>query len=636
VPEPAQILVVDDDRGTRETLRKVLQREGHAVGTADNGRVGLEFLLTHPTQVAIIGLELSDASGLDLLEAIHAASLGPEVILLAAPTSLSSAVEAANGGAFAYLTKPVEMRELLATLARALEKHRLAQTLREAAERYRLVSEHTTDAIFFCDLDDRVVFGNSRTAELTGYRATELVGTSVFSLLTPNGAAPAQGRLGADPEGPVSFETRLIRRGGDLIWVEVSLIPVRTDGRVVGRLGIARDITERKRAEQALLEANHALTARVVDLEHRNREMALLGEAGELLQRCHSTEEAYRAVKRLGQRLFAAESGMLAVLDASNTFAEVVVCWGGPAPGAPIFAPDQCWALRRGRPYVVDTPESSPLCEHLGPRALSAPYLCIPMRAQGAPIGILHLRLGPERDSSLGGPGTPAREVRRRLAFGMAERVAVALGNLRLQEMLRNQVTRDPVTGLFNRRYMTESLEREVHRAKRHRTPLGIVMLDVDHFKSFNDRYGHDAGDRLLRALGEFLRTHTRGQDVACRYGGDEFTLILPGASLDVTQRRAEQLRHEFNALRTRYPDAVLGVVTLSIGVATFPAQGGSWEVVLRAADAALYRAKHDGRDRVAAARDPETDRAAGALSGSVRRLPSEAERPGGWPRGRA
>jgi diguanylate cyclase (GGDEF)-like protein len=333
--------------------------------------------------------------------------------------------------------------------------------------------------------------------------------------------------------------------------------------------------------------------------------MALLSEMGELLQGCHTSEEAYSVVRSFGQRLFPAESGMLAVLRASTTLVEVVVDWGGPPPAEAAFAPDQCWALRRGRAHVVDAPESALLCKHLGAPP-PAGYLCLPLVAQGAAMGILHLRAEPDRASPASIPDR-WKEFRRRLATGMAEHVALALGNLRLQEMLRNQVIRDPVTGLFNRRYMTESLEREVHRAQRSGTPLGIVMLDVDHVKRFNDRFGHEAGDRLLRTLGEFLRTRTRGHDIACRYGGDEFTLILPGASLDVTRRRAEELRREFKRLGTLEP--ALGPVTLSMGVATFPGHGSTWEEVLREADAALYRAKHAGRDQVASGAGVEEGR---------------------------
>ena len=597
--EGGLVLVVDDDPGTSETLRDVLELGGHTVRTADSGRAGLETLASSPVDAAIVDLKLPDVSGLDLLEAIKATSAETEVILITGHASVASAVQAINGAAFGYLTKPFDVRQLVATLDKALEKQRLARALRESEERYRLVTEHITDAVFFLDMEGRLVFGNSRGAELTGYRVEELLGTSIVSLLTPEGAREAQARLDAVRAGQEvapSFETQLVRKGGGLVWVEADLTSVTKDGKVIGRLGAARDITERKLAEQALREANQALTGLVADLEQRNREMAVLSEMGELLQGCHTSAEAYSVIRNFGQRLFPSESGVVAVLNASMTLAEVVVDWGGPPPTEAVFAPDQCWALRRGRAHVVDSPESAPLCKHLGTPPAGG-YLCLPLVGQGAAMGILHLRDEPDRGSPTSGPDR-RREFRQRLAIGMAEHVALALGNLRLQEMLRNQVIRDPVTGLFNRRYMTESLEREVHRARRGGTPLGIVMLDVDHFKPFNDRFGHEAGDRLLRTLGEFLRTRTRGQDIACRYGGDEFTLILPGASLDVTRRRAEELRREFKRLGLLEP--ALGPVTLSMGVATFPGHGSTWEEVLREADGALYRAKHAGRDQVA------------------------------------
>jgi len=178
-------------------------------------------------------------------------------------------------------------------------------------------------------------------------------------------------------------------------------------------------------------------------------------------------------------------------------------------------------------------------------------------------------------------------------------RLRVAERILGLHETLRLEAIRDPLTGLFNRRYLEESLEREIRRATRRGTPLGVVMVDLDHFKTFNDDFGHLAGDALLQALGHFLRTNVRGEDIPCRYGGEEFALILPDAPLDATQRRAEDLRRGAQALRVEHRGDPIGSVTLSMGVAAFPLHGTTGEAVLRAADTALYQAKRNGRNRV-------------------------------------
>ena len=155
------------------------------------------------------------------------------------------------------------------------------------------------------------------------------------------------------------------------------------------------------------------------------------------------------------------------------------------------------------------------------------------------------------------------------------------------------------LTGLFNRRYLEETLTREIERAKRGKIPLSVIMMDVDHFKQFNDIYGHKAGDIVLKTVGKFLQAHVRAYDIACRYGGEEFTLIMPGASQERAQERAEQLRDGIHSLEVSFEAQVLGVITLSFGIATFPADGGHGQAVLQAADAALYRAKQKGRDRV-------------------------------------
>ncbi len=167
-------------------------------------------------------------------------------------------------------------------------------------------------------------------------------------------------------------------------------------------------------------------------------------------------------------------------------------------------------------------------------------------------------------------------------------------------------LVRDPLTGLYNRRYMEETLEREIRRAERRYTSLGVIMLDVDHFKRFNDTFGHAAGDTLLQELSSFLMGHIRGEDIACRYGGEEIALILPDASLDGARGRADDLRERIKALAIAHNGQALGSVTVSMGVAVYPDHGHSGEELLRAADAALYEAKAQGRDRVVVSKRPD------------------------------
>jgi diguanylate cyclase (GGDEF)-like protein len=183
----------------------------------------------------------------------------------------------------------------------------------------------------------------------------------------------------------------------------------------------------------------------------------------------------------------------------------------------------------------------------------------------------------------------------------VAEGVGLSLANLKLRETLRSQAIRDDLTGLFNRRYMEETLDRELHRVTRLGIPLGLAMLDLDHFKRYNDTYGHHAGDELLRSLGRLIRSQVREDDVACRYGGEEFLLILPGASLEVTLERTEQMRQCVQQLHELRPGQFLHPITISIGLAIFPDNGSTGSALIQVADAALYRAKKEGRNRVVA-----------------------------------
>jgi diguanylate cyclase (GGDEF)-like protein len=216
----------------------------------------------------------------------------------------------------------------------------------------------------------------------------------------------------------------------------------------------------------------------------------------------------------------------------------------------------------------------------------------------GEALGIVSLQMTRDRQQQ-GSATSSLGEAERRLAALLAKQGALAIWNLKLRESLHNQSICDSLTGLFNRRYMEESLEREFSRANRGKTSVAIVMMDLDHFKRFNDTFGHQAGDTLLRALGDLLKRNTRGQDIACRYGGEEFALVLTDSSLDGAYKRAEILRQQVKQLSVEYEGQLLGAVSISMGVALFPDHGTTMGDVLRASDQALYTAKREGRDRV-------------------------------------
>jgi diguanylate cyclase (GGDEF)-like protein len=230
-------------------------------------------------------------------------------------------------------------------------------------------------------------------------------------------------------------------------------------------------------------------------------------------------------------------------------------------------------------------------CRHVSQPA-ECSYLDVPMMASGEAMGVLYIERAGENGFHQGAQD---------LAKTVAEHLALSLSNLRLRETLRAQSIRDSLTGLFNRRYMEESLDRELHRADRRKAPVGIIMLDIDHFKDFNDTYGHDAGDLILRELGTLLQRGIRKEDIACRLGGEEFILILPDAPLEVTRQRAERIREEVQALHIVYLHQTLGLVTVSLGVAVFPENSTTAEGILRKVDEAMYRAKRQGRNCVAA-----------------------------------
>jgi diguanylate cyclase (GGDEF)-like protein/PAS domain S-box-containing protein len=527
---------------------------------------------------------------------------------------------AGEPGALGQLAR--EFDELAETLeTRQAEMDRAAEELRKSEARKGAILEGALDCVITMDDAGRVVEFNPAAEKTFGYTRTQAVGQAVDDLIVPSrlrtdadtalGGALARGDAAALRQ---RVERVAMRADGTEFPVEVSVTPIEGEGRPL-YTAFLRDITERRQAEQALRgardelqkrvesrtaelkEANDRLVDWVEELQQRAQDMRLLAETGDHLQACHTVQEAYAVIAQYGGSLFPDEPGALCMLDDSHNLVECVASWGAPPPAEEVFTADDCWALRRGRPHVVEGPDARLICRHVGTPVPSA-YVCVPLMAQSTALGVLHIveRAREPRDGALGPHHVLAR---RQLAFTVADQVGLALSNLRLQESLRDQAIRDPLTGLFNRRYMEESLDRELRRARRRNMPLGVIMIDIDHFKRFNDTFGHAAGDALLREIGALLQRHTRAEDIACRYGGEEFTLILLEASAEDTRDRAMLLRQEAGRLSVDYGHQPLGTITISVGVAVFPDHGAAADALLKAADAALYRAKAGGRDRV-------------------------------------
>jgi diguanylate cyclase (GGDEF)-like protein/PAS domain S-box-containing protein len=464
-------------------------------------------------------------------------------------------------------------------------RKQVEEALHDSEERFRQLSDATFEAIAISE-EGRIIEANRNFAQMFGYQASAVNGMSAMDVTALEDRERVKQIIVLGSEAP--YEAACLRKDGTVFPGEIRGKALPYQGRTVTVTAI-RDITQRKQAESALSQANEKLTGWVNELEQRNREIVMLSEMSDILQACISLEEAYNAIAILIQPLFPEISGGLFIINASTNLVEAVATWGTALASQTLFSPSDCWGLRRSRLHRVEDVQQGLLCKHFHETISTAQSLCIPMIAQGEALGLLYLSASSQGQLNQG---------KHRLAVTVTEQISLALANLKLRESLRNQSIRDPLTGLFNRRYLEESLEREVNRAERKQQSLGVIMLDVDHFKRFNDTFGHEAGDVVLREVGMFLKRNVRLSDIACRYGGEELTLILPETTLEVTLERAEKIREGVKHLNLQHRRQALGAITLSLGVACFPEHGTTGEAVIQAADAALYCAKKEGRDR--------------------------------------
>jgi diguanylate cyclase (GGDEF)-like protein/PAS domain S-box-containing protein len=480
-------------------------------------------------------------------------------------------------------------------LAAADDRRRGEEALRASEAKFSGLFRSTPDAIALVHPDDgRVLEVNDAFLQMTELLPDDIIGRPFDhpgSWLDPNHPAPALRRSAILRNAEIRFRTKSGEPRVGLCSTE--LVTVAGEPAM---LAVIRDISERKREQEAIETANASLGRWVDELEGRSREISLLNELSELLHACVTTTEAGAVTTRFARELLPGTSGALCLfVDAAGQL-EPMAAWGASSTSDASFSPQDCWALRRGRPHLVSNDGDAGLfCAHV-PQPAGVPYLCVPMLALGEPLGVLHVHVRPAAGE---GSAAPALDAVQRRVEAIAEAAALALANLRLRDRLQRQSIRDQVTGLFNRWYLEESLDRELVRSCRTKRSLGLILLDLDGFKAVNDTLGHGAGDELLRALGELFRTRLRASDFACRYGGDEFLLILPETTLKDAVARAEDIRNAVRAAKIRHRGKLIGPVGVSCGVVASPEHGSSVAELLKAADTALYRAKTTGRDRV-------------------------------------
>ena len=311
-------------------------------------------------------------------------------------------------------------------------------------------------------------------------------------------------------------------------------------------------------------------------------------DVSRLLQSSSDYADAYSVVQTCAAGLFGACGGALYLADAPGGQLELKASWGPVVASRASFDPADCWAIRDGETYLT-AGASDIACRHLE-QPLAAPSLCVPVMGQGRALGVLLLQ-----DRAQSGVLAALRPV----AANFANQIGLALANMQLQETLRNLSVRDALTGLFNRRYMEESLQREIATAKRKSRQLGVALCDLNQFKRFNDNHGRDAGDYALRQIAELIVRHIRSSDIACRYERDEIVIILPEAPLAGVVMRARQLRDAIYALDLEHFGKPLEKISASFGVSLFPDHGQTAAELLQQAQRALASAKEFGNDRV-------------------------------------
>jgi diguanylate cyclase (GGDEF)-like protein len=350
-----------------------------------------------------------------------------------------------------------------------------------------------------------------------------------------------------------------------------------------------------EREEMVAIESSQ-LRETIRVFERRVKESTVVTIVHDELQLCATLEDAFAASVRYMGKTFPGTRGALGIINNSRQMVETMARWsdgeiGTVTPASQVFALESCCGLRLGHTRWRKPGVSEVQCSHFIGEP-SETYLCKPLAAQGDTLGVMIMEcLTPEAVAHV--------EANMDLLRSITELSAMSIASLQLRSRLQDQSIRDSLTNLFNRHFMEVALDREIQRAKVHANTLAVLMIDVDHFKQFNDLHGHEAGDAVLRSVAETFRNCVRDEDIVCRYGGEEFLIILPEISSEAAFEKADMLRERVKKERLRHGGETLREITISVGVSMYPNDGDVLDHLVRAADQRLYAAKRQGRNRV-------------------------------------
>lgn len=442
----------------------------------------------------------------------------------------------------------------------------------------RSLIEASLDPLVTISADGKIMDVNSATEKVTGVPRQELIGSDFSNYFTDPQKARDGYRLAFSQGKVTDYPLAICHVSGQITEVLYNATVYRDEqGVVAGIFAAARDVTALKKAQQ--------------ELEAAILHMQLIREMTDLLQSCQKMEEAYPIIKAALVRLFTNSSGGLYMFDAAGNSLVLVDSWGSSELET-VFTPDECWGMRRGRIHIAQCSHTiNPVCAHV--KQNSGPYLCIPLLAHSRALGLIHIECQCA--------GLNHEDIQRELSIAeaAADSARLALANLTLREELHELSIRDPLTGLFNRRFLEEMLDRELLRMNRCGKMLAVAMIDIDHFKKFNDSYGHEAGDEILKKIAQLMHGFREGSDIVCRHGGEEFVVVTTEIEPGKVLQRLDDLRVTIERLSIKFGNHQLPQVTVSIGVAIYPSHGGNRLELLNRADQALYVAKEAGRNRL-------------------------------------